>query len=78
VSDAKDSLAWMPVLLLAAGVFFLVSGILSDGPDHVGGIVFGVVSLAAAGAILYRRARDARAAQSKDESAKPDTADADR
>jgi hypothetical protein len=38
--------------------------LLTDGPDRVGGIVFGSVSLAAAGAILYRWARDARAAQS--------------
>jgi hypothetical protein len=46
---------------MAAGAFFLVAGLLSDGPERVGGIVFGVLALAAMGAILYRRARDARA-----------------
>ena len=58
-------LEWLPGFLMAAGAFFLVAGLLSDGPERVGGIVFGVLALAAMGAILYRRARDASAAQSK-------------
>jgi hypothetical protein len=64
MADARKSLEWLPGLLIALGLFFLVAGLLTDGPDRVGGIVFGSVSLAAAGAILYRWARDARAAQS--------------
>jgi hypothetical protein len=45
----------LPVLLMAFGAFFLVAGLLAGPPDVVGGIVFGTVSLAAAGAIAHRR-----------------------
>ena len=48
---------WLPGILVAlAGVFFVVAGISSGGPDAVGGIVFGGLFLLAAGAILRRRA----------------------
>ena len=69
MAGASKSLEWLPGFLIVAGVFFLTAGLLSGGPDLVGGIVFGVVSLAAAAAILYRRARDAGEAQSKQEAA---------
>jgi hypothetical protein len=71
MANESGSLSWLPGSLIAAGLFFLVAGFLSGGPDVVGGIVFGVVSLAAAGAILHRRAREAVAAQSKDGDAPP-------
>ena len=67
MAEERDSLSWLPGGLLVLGVFMVTAGVLTDGPDRVGGIVFGVLSLAAAGAILYRRAYDARAAKSKDE-----------
>lgn len=57
-------LSWLPGLLIVAGLFFLISGIYSGGPEFMGGLVFGGVSLAAAAAILYRRARDERESNS--------------
>jgi len=69
MAGASKSLEWLPGFLIVVGVFFLTAGLLSGGPDLVGGIVFGVVSLAAAAAILHRRARDAREAQSNREAA---------
>ena len=59
MADTSNRLSWLPGFLIAAGGFFLVASLVSDGPDRVGGIVFGVLSLAAAGAILRRRAHDA-------------------
>ena len=58
--DERKPLSCLPGGLLVAGVMFLLAGFFAGGPDLVGGIMFGVVSLAAAGAILHRRARDAR------------------
>ena len=60
MSDADKPLPWLPVTLAAVGLFFLAVGLISGGTELVGGVVFGLVSLAAAAAILYRRARDAR------------------
>jgi hypothetical protein len=71
LADASKSHGWLPGFLIVAGLFFLTAGLLSGGPDVVGGIVFGVVSLAAAAAILHRRAREAGESQSKDEAAEP-------
>jgi hypothetical protein len=71
MAEASKSLSWLPGFLIVGGVFFLLAGLLTDGPDRVGGIVFGVVSLAAAGAIFHRRARDARAAPSQGEAIEP-------
>jgi hypothetical protein len=64
MTNTNQPLQWLPGILIVAGLFFLIAGWQSDGPDLVGGLVFGSVSLAAAAAILYRRARDARAARS--------------
>jgi hypothetical protein len=58
MAKSSESLVWLPPLLVVAGLFFLIAGAFSDGPDRIGGIVFGSVCLMAAGAILYRRARD--------------------
>ena len=66
MAGESKSLEWLPGLLIAAGLFFLVAGFFSDGPEFVGGIVFGGISLAAAGAILYRRSRDASEVRSKE------------
>ena len=71
MAGANKSLGWLPGFLIVAGLFFLIAGLFTDGPDRVGGIVFGVVSLAASGAILYRRARDAAEARSKGGPADP-------
>jgi hypothetical protein len=60
MSGTSKGLRWLPALLIAAGLFFLTAGLLSGPPDLIGGMVFGVVSLAAAAAILYRRSADAR------------------
>jgi hypothetical protein len=68
MSGENQSRGTLPGLLVVVGIFFLAAGLISGGPDVVGGIVFGVVSLAAAGAILHRRARDARP---KDTTARP-------
>ena len=47
----------LPGLLLGTvGVFALVAGFASGGPDMVGGVVFGIAALAAAAVILRRRA----------------------
>jgi hypothetical protein len=59
MAGTSKPLGWLPAFLIAAGLFFLIAGLLSGGPELVGGIVFGVVSLAAAAVILYRRAREA-------------------
>ena len=67
MAGESKPLSWLPGFLVVAGLFFLIAGLFSGGPDLVGGVVFGVVSLAAAGAILHRRARDAREAQSHGE-----------
>lgn len=64
MAASNKPLGWLPLILIAGGLFFLMAGLLSDGPDRVGGIVFGVVSLAAAAAILYRHAREVGKAQS--------------
>jgi hypothetical protein len=71
---ASKPLEWLPAVLIAAGLFFLTAGLLSGGPDLVGGIVFGVVSLAAAAAILHRRAREAGEAEAKGAAAEPGAA----
>jgi hypothetical protein len=65
MANASKSPGCLPGLLIAGGLIFLFAGLLSDGPDRVDGIVFGVVSLAAALAILHRRARDSRPARTK-------------
>ena len=65
MAEANQPLDGLPGILIVVGLFFLIAGLLSDGPDMVGGMVFGTVSLAAAAAILYRRARDAAGTQSK-------------
>ena len=52
-----DGTRQLPGLLVGAvGVFALVAGFVSGGPDMVGGVVFGSVALAAAAVILRRRA----------------------
>ena len=65
MAEASKPLGWLPGTLIAAGLLLPVAGVLSGGPDIVDGVVFGVVALAAAGAILYRRAWEARQAQPK-------------
>jgi hypothetical protein len=72
MADASKPLGWLPGFLVAAGLFFLTAGLLSGGPDLVGGIVFGVVSLAAAAAIVHRHAREAREGPSKGGAAEQD------
>ena len=74
MAGATKPLGWLPGILIAAGLFFLAAGLLSGGPDVVGGIVFGVVSLAAAAAILHRRAWEAGEARSKGGAAEPGAA----
>lgn len=71
--EPSKPLSALPVFLIAAGLFFPVAGYVSGGPDLVGGIVFGVVALASAGAILYRRALDAKNAKSNDDQIAPDS-----
>jgi len=71
MAGASKPLGWLPGFLIAVGLFFLIAGLLSGGKELVGGIVFGVVSLAAAAAILHRRARDAGEAQSKGKPTEP-------
>ena len=61
MADERKSLSWLPGGLIAAGLFFPLAGFFSGGPDVVGGIVFGVVSLATGGAILHRHAPKATA-----------------
>jgi hypothetical protein len=43
------------VVVALVGIYFVIAGVLSGGPDLVGGIVFGVVFLLAAVVILWRR-----------------------
>ncbi|MFO0876251.1 MAG: hypothetical protein U0840_02670 [Gemmataceae bacterium] len=51
---------WVPGFLVGVvGVAALVGGAISGGPDVVGGVVFGVVALAASGVMLYRRSSEA-------------------
>jgi hypothetical protein len=71
LTDASKPLGWLPGFLIVAGLFFLMAGFLSGGPDVVGGIVFGVVSFAAAAAILHRRSREAYGKDSKEEATEP-------
>jgi len=48
---------WLPgVLVGLVGVFAFIAGIITGGPDFIGGVVFGGVALAAAFVILQRRA----------------------
>jgi hypothetical protein len=68
MAKANKSLPLLPAFLIPAGLFFLAVGLQSNGPDQVGGIVFGGVLLAAAVAIHHRRAREAL---SKRETAEP-------
>ena len=47
----------MPGTLIGlVGVLAIVAGMVTGGPDAVGGVVFGSVALAAAAVILWRRA----------------------
>ena len=47
---------WMPgVLIGAVGVFAIVGGFATGGPDALGGVVIGIVALVAAAVILRRR-----------------------
>ena len=55
MGDRNETWALPGLLLGAVGVFALVTGFVSDGPDRVGGLVFGSVTLAAAAVILWRR-----------------------
>jgi len=65
MAEASKPLEWLPGFLIVLGLLSLAAGWYEGGTEMVGGIVFGVLSLAAAGAILYRRARDEREAKSK-------------
>jgi len=48
---------WLPGLLIGMlAMIVLIGGLISDGPDVVGGIIFGGVLFAAAGVTLWRRA----------------------
>jgi hypothetical protein len=71
--DPHQSGELLPGILLALGAFFLVAGVLTDGPERTGGIVFGTLSLAAAGAIFHRRARDAKRSSNGDAGGAPST-----
>jgi hypothetical protein len=71
LAETSKPLEWLPVFLIVAGLFFPVAGALSGGPDVLGGIVFGALSLLAGAAILHRRARDARKKQLNDKAAEP-------
>jgi hypothetical protein len=52
---SKGGLWWLPgVLVGLVGVFALVAGFATGGPDVVGGVVFGSVALAASAVILWR------------------------
>jgi hypothetical protein len=74
MAGVSESPGWLPGILIAAGLFFLAAGLLTGGPDLVGGIAFGVVSLAAAAAVRHRRAREAGEAGSKGGAADPGAA----
>jgi hypothetical protein len=63
MAGGGESAPWLPGALIVAGLLFVGAGFASDLPDRVGGIVFGLLSWAAAGAILYRRAWESRAAR---------------
>jgi hypothetical protein len=60
MAESSKLRSQLPGLLVVVGLFFLIAGFFSGGPELVGGIVFGGVCLAAAGAILSRRAHDAK------------------
>jgi hypothetical protein len=66
--DAKKTEGSLPALLVMIGLLSVAAGFYSGGPDTVGGIVFGVLALAAAAAIHHRRSHDAKA-RSKAETA---------
>lgn len=52
---------WLPGAMVGlVGVCAIVAGFAAGGPDVVGGIVFGVVALAAAAVILRRRSIEAK------------------
>ena len=55
MGDGNETWALPGLLLGAVGVFAFVTGFMADGPDRVGGLVFGSVALAAAAVILWRR-----------------------
>ncbi|CAN5393422.1 hypothetical protein BH10PLA2_BH10PLA2_27960 [soil metagenome] len=63
MTGTSKPLVWLPGLLLVVGLFFLTAGVLSGGPDVIGGIVFGAVSLAASAVMLHRRRREAAKAE---------------
>jgi hypothetical protein len=71
----------LPGLVVGAvGVFALVAGLATGGPDAVGGVVFGGVALAAAAVILWRRAPRKSGPESRadpDSGGVPDAGDAD-
>jgi hypothetical protein len=58
--DKNEAWALPGILVGAVGVFALVAGFATDGPDKVGGVVFGVVGLATAAVILWRRTPTSR------------------
>jgi len=55
MGDGNETWALPGLLLGAVGVFAVITGFAADGPDRVGGLVFGSVALAAAAVILWRR-----------------------
>lgn len=55
MAGGNETWALPGLLVGAVGVVALVTGVLSGGPDRVGGLVFGSVALAAAVVILWRR-----------------------
>jgi hypothetical protein len=53
----NGGLWWLPGALVASvGVLAIVAGLVTGGPDVVGGVVFGSVALAAGMLMLRRRA----------------------
>jgi hypothetical protein len=75
MAGSGESAPWLPGALIVAGLLLVGAGFASDMPDRVGGIVFGLLSWATAGAILYRRAWESRAARRrKGDVVQPDTA----
>jgi hypothetical protein len=55
MADRNETWALPGLLLGAVGVVAIVTGFMADGPDRVGGLVFGGVALLAAAVILWRR-----------------------
>jgi hypothetical protein len=67
MANAFQRFWWLPGGLLAVvGMVAVIGGVATGGPDAVGGVVFGVVALAAAGAILSRRAPKPGDSQTRD------------